>query len=204
MRAVESALAGTSTLGLRGNVRRAVMLAQDALIPVAALQAAFFFRFEGGVPPEYLPTMALGSLVLAAVRPVSSVAFGLDRWSFRMSGLFEAVRLAGATTLGSVAFIFLMSFPVGRGVPRSIVALEFFLTTSLMAAYRFAPRLAQGWMLERRRCRKNGGARRTLIVGAGNAGDLLLRDLVRSTGHDHSVVGFLDDDPAKVGTSIGG
>jgi FlaA1/EpsC-like NDP-sugar epimerase len=114
------------------------------------------------------------------------------------------VRLVGATTVGSVAFVFLMSFLVGSGVPRSIVALEFFLTTSLMAAYRFAPRLAQGWVLERRRGRTNGGARRTLIVGAGNAGDLLLRDLLRSTGHDHSVVGFLDDDPAKVGTSIGG
>jgi FlaA1/EpsC-like NDP-sugar epimerase len=204
MRAVESVLAGTSALGLGRNVRRLIILTQDALIPLAALHVAFFFRFEGGVPPEYLPTMALGSLVLAAIRPVSSAAFGLDRWSFRMSGLLEAVRLVTATSFGSVVFVLLMPFLVGRGVPRSIAVLEFFLTTSLMAAYRFGPRLARGWMLERSRCRKTGGARRTLIVGAGNAGDLLLRDLLRSAGHHHSVVGFVDDDPAKIGTWIGG
>ncbi len=204
MRAVESALPGTSILGLRRAIRRVLMLAQDSLIPVAALQTAFFFRFEGGVPAEYVPMMGVGALVLAATRPLASAAFGLDRWSFRMSGLLEAARLVAATTLGSAVFVLLAPALFGRGVPRSIAALEFFLTTSLMAAYRFGPRLAHGWMLERNRCRKRGGARRTLIVGAGNAGDLLLRDLLRSGGHDHSVVGFLDDDPAKIGTSIGG
>jgi FlaA1/EpsC-like NDP-sugar epimerase len=204
MRAVESALTGTSSFGLRRAVRRLMMLAHDTLIPVAALQAAFHFRFEGGVPADYVPTMVLGSLILVAVRPLVSVAFGLDRWSFRMSGLLEAVRLAAATTVGTLVFVLLMPLVAEPGLPRSIAALEFFLTTSLMAAYRFAPRVAQGWMLERRRLRKQGGARRTLIVGAGNAGDLLLRDLVRSTGHDHSVVGFVDDDAGKIGTSIGG
>jgi len=205
MRAVENALAGTvESFLLRCRVRRVVMLAQDALIPVAALHAAFLIRFEGGVPPEHLPTIGMASLVLAVVRPLSSAALGLDRWSFHMSGLLEAVRLAGATALGSMAFVALMPLLARGGVPRSVAALEFFLTTSLMAAYRFAPRLAQGWMLELRRSRRSGGAQRTLIVGAGNAGDLLLRDLLRSTNHGHSVVGFLDDDAAKIGTSIGG
>lgn len=180
------------------------MWAQDALLPVVALHAAFFFRFEGGVPGEYLPMLGLGSVVLAAVRPVSSAAFRLDRWSFPMSGLLEAVRLAAATAVGSGVFVSVMPLLVGRSVPRSIAALEFFLTTTLMAAFRFGPRLAGGWMREHRRARHNGGVRRTLIVGAGNAGDLLLRDLLRSPGHAHSVVGFVDDDPAKIGTLIGG
>jgi FlaA1/EpsC-like NDP-sugar epimerase len=106
--------------------------------------------------------------------------------------------------LGSALFVSLMPLLVGRTVPRSIVVLEYFLTTTLMAVSRFGPRLAQGWVLERRRGRKNGQVRRTVIVGAGNAGDLLLRDLLRSPGHDHSVVGLVDDDPAKIGTFIGG
>jgi FlaA1/EpsC-like NDP-sugar epimerase len=205
MRVVESALARTSThLVSWASVRRLMILAQDAVIPIATLYVAFFIRFEGGVPSQYGPSMALGAVVLAALRVGSSAAFGLDRWSFLMSGLPEAVRLAGATVLGSVVFALAMPFVVGHSIPRSVVALEFFLTTTLMAAYRYGPRLAEGWILERRRGRKDGGARLTLIAGAGNAGDLLLRDLLRSRGHDYSVVGFVDDDPAKVGTWIGG
>jgi FlaA1/EpsC-like NDP-sugar epimerase len=180
------------------------MWAQDAVVPVLALHAAFFFRFEGGVPAEYLSMLALGSLILAAIRPVSAAALRLDRWSFRMSGLLEAARIGLATAFGTGAFVAVMPLLVGRSVPRSIAALEFFLTATLMAAVRFGPRLARCWLLEHRRGRRSGGVQRTLIVGAGNAGDLLLRDLLRSAGHAHSVVGFLDDDPAKLGTVIGG
>jgi FlaA1/EpsC-like NDP-sugar epimerase len=205
MSAVEGALAGARIeFAWRSGIRRAAMLAQDALIAVAALHVAFAMRFEGGVPPEYAPVLALGSPVLAAARVAASVTFGLDRWSFRLSGLLEAVRLSAAALVGTAAFVTVMPFVAGRAVPRSIVALEFFLTASLMAAYRFAPRVARNWMLEHRRARSHGGTRRTLIVGAGNCGDLLLRDLVRSSGHDHSVVGLVDDDVAKLGTWLGG
>jgi FlaA1/EpsC-like NDP-sugar epimerase len=185
-------------------VRRVLLLGLDALISVVALQTAFFFRFEGGIPLAYLHTLGLGSLFLAAARPVSSAMFGVDQWSFRMSGLLEGVRLVAATTLGSAAFVLLIPFVAGLPVPRSVAALEFFFTTSVMASYRFGPRVALSWMLERQRRRKDGGARRTLIVGAGNTGDLLLRDLLRSPEHDHSVVGFVDDNPGKIGSSIGG
>jgi FlaA1/EpsC-like NDP-sugar epimerase len=205
MSAVEGALAGARLeLLLRSLVRRGAMLAQDALIPVAALHAAFAFRFDDGVPHEYAATLTLGALALAALRPVASAALGVDRWSFRLSGLNEAVRLVAAVAAGSVVFAAVMPLLVGRTVPRSVVALEFFLTASVMAACRFSPRIARGWMLERRRGRSRGGARRTLIVGAGSCGDLLLRDLLRSPDHHHSVVGFVDDDPAKRGTFVGG
>ncbi len=200
-----SALTGTTpNLGLRRGVLRLMMLSQDALIPVASLYSAFFLRFEGGVPAEYVHTMGIAALILMTIRPIAAALLGLDRWSFRMCGLLEAVRLGIATALGSALFLVVMPMVAGSPVPRSVAALEFFFTTSLMAAYRFSPRLALGWVLERRRSRKTGGSRRTLIVGAGNAGDLLLRDLLRSMDHSYSVVGFVDDDPAKIGTWIGG
>ncbi|MFO0582496.1 MAG: nucleoside-diphosphate sugar epimerase/dehydratase [Anaeromyxobacter sp.] len=59
-------------------------------------------------------------------------------------------------------------------------------------------------MAARAGARAHGGAQRTVIVGAGSAGDLLLRDLLRSPDHGYSVLGFVDDDPAKVGAWIGG
>jgi FlaA1/EpsC-like NDP-sugar epimerase len=120
-----------------------------------------------------------------------------------MSGLSEATRLTAITTLGT-AFIALAMFAVRRPLlPRSVMALEFFFSTMFMAAMRFAPRLATGWFAEQRRSRQDG-AFRTLIIGAGNAGDLLLRDLARSPEHNYHVVGFVDDDRRKHGLSVGG
>jgi FlaA1/EpsC-like NDP-sugar epimerase len=160
-------------------------------------------RFDRGIPPEYVRTWLLAVPVLVAARPIATALLGLDRWSFRMSGLFEGVRLALAGLVGSALFLAAMAALGDRPVPRSIVALEFFLATSLSTLYRFAPRAALDWLRERRRERR-AGLRRTIVVGAGGTGDLLVRDLQRSTDHPHLVVGFVDDDRAKHGTSIGG
>jgi FlaA1/EpsC-like NDP-sugar epimerase len=81
--------------------------------------------------------------------------------------------------------------------------MEFFLTTAAMGALRFSPRVATGWYVHRGRTRQEG-IRRTVIVGAGGAGDLLLRDLQRSRDHGYLVVGFVDDDVRKIGTLLGG
>src|SRR6185503_11561458 len=61
----------------------------------------------------------------------------------------------------------------------------------------------QTWLLAQSRSRSDARAR-TLIVGAGSAGDLLQRDLLRSDEHAYDVVGFVDDDPRKWGQWIGG
>jgi FlaA1/EpsC-like NDP-sugar epimerase len=188
---------------LRGTLRRLAVLAADALAAAAAVSAAFLLRFDGGVPPEYLRMWILAVPVLAAVRPLAAALLGLDRWSFRMSGLVEGVRLALAGIAGSALFLAAMAALADRAVPRSVVALEFFLATSLSAAFRFAPRVALDWLRARRRARR-AGLRRTIVVGAGGTGDLIVRDLQRSTDHPHVVVGFVDDDRAKLGTTIGG
>ena len=65
------------------------------------------------------------------------------------------------------------------GPPRLVIVIEFFLTTTFLGLFRFSPRLAYAWFLDRRRSRA-GATQRTIIVGAGSAGELLLRDLYRS------------------------
>ncbi len=81
--------------------------------------------------------------------------------------------------------------------------MEFFLTTLAMAVASFSPRLSWMYLADRTRARQDG-ALRTLIVGAGVAGELLLRDLQQSDEHSYYVVGFVDDDRAKQGVIVGG
>jgi FlaA1/EpsC-like NDP-sugar epimerase len=137
------------------------------------------------------------------------VFFGIHRWSFRLSGFHEAVRLIETSLCGSAAFVAVFYFlqraagDLSLGPPRSVVIIEFLLTTTFIGALRFSRRLAHMWLSESHR----GGASlrvRTLIVGAGNAGDLLLRDLQRTNQHPYRVLGFVDDQQLKWGTTIGG
>ena len=183
-------------------MRYSGILAVDAAFTAAALYLGYFARFEGRVPAAELLKIPGFLLILIPIRIAFSLAFGLHRWSFRMSGLHEGVRLVAAVLSGSACFVAIYYFHQRVGPPRSVILLEFFLTATAMAVMRFSPRLASGWFVAQRV--RQEGSLRTLIVGAGSAGDLLLRDLLRSREHNYQVVGFVDDNPRKRGMILGG
>src|SRR5512140_2043834 len=129
-------------------IRLSLLLVLDAVVATLALYLAFLLRFEGDIPKAYLAR--LGSLipVFALLRAGLTYAFGLHRWSFRMSGLSEGTRLVLAVSVGTVLVLALRGIFERVNVPRSVIAFEFFLSGTLMAAYRFAPRLLAGWYFE--------------------------------------------------------
>jgi FlaA1/EpsC-like NDP-sugar epimerase len=184
-------------------LRSLTMLLMDATLTLASLVGSVLLRFEGHPPQKWLAVLEQGVPLLVALRLVVLSGMGLHRWSFHGSGLYEAGRLALANAVASL--LFLVSL-VLLGLPRwpeTVVATEFFLTTALLTGFRFAPRLLWIWRLDRRRARDQG-KQRTLIVGAGNAGELLLHDLLHSSRGCHHVVGLVDDDPLKHGTQLSG
>ncbi len=189
---------------LRGPVvRYVILLLLDGAVAVGALWLALAIRFEGNIRPQYLLLLPTFLLLLVASRLLSNLLFQLHRWSFRFSGLPDAMRVVLAGLLGTGLFVSALFLGRVEGPPRSVVVLEFFLSTAGMGMLRFTPRLAWLYMADRTRARRNG-VTRTLILGAGAAGELLLRDLQRSEDHSYYVVGFVDDDPNKVGTILGG
>jgi len=183
-------------------VRYGVILTLDAVFTAMGLYLAMVLRF-GAIPADQLRALPRVVPLLVVIRLTLTLFSRLHHWSFRMSGLNEAVRVVGTTVVGSAAFVATSYFMRQFNVPRTVIALEFFLTTTMMALLRFSPRLLMGWYRDQQRSRLEG-AQRTVIVGAGDAGDLLLRDLVRASDNTYHVIGFLDDDPAKIGTSLGG
>jgi FlaA1/EpsC-like NDP-sugar epimerase len=189
---------------LLGSHRRFVLLLLDALFAGTALYFAYLLRFEGRIPADYGAQLVQFLPLLILIRLTACWAFGVHHWSFRLAGLSEGVRLVLAGLAGSAGFVAIPYLLGIIGPPRSVVALEFFLNTSLGALLRFSFRLTQPLVLDRRRLRMHDGLLRTLIVGAGSAGDLLLRDLKRSSSHAYEVVGFVDDNRAKWRAHVGG
>ncbi|MBZ5639472.1 MAG: polysaccharide biosynthesis protein [Acidobacteriia bacterium] len=180
-----------------------ILLSLDGGIAAASFWTAMMLRFDGRVTTPYAEELPGLILVLAGCRMLANLGFRLHRWSFRFSSLTDGARIGGAGLSGSCLFIAVLYLLEVHGTPRSVVVLELLLSTALMGALRFSPRLAGLYASDLARSFRKGTVR-TLIVGAGSAGEMLLRDVQRSGGHDYQVVGFVDDDPGKWGMIVGG
>ncbi len=183
--------------------RIALLLSFDGAAAALCLWFALLLRFEGHIHEGFAGHLPAYLVLLVVARVASNLLLKLHRWSFRFSGLTDGMRIGIAGLLGTGTFLagaFLFQVPMP---PRSVVVLEFFLTTTAMAVARFSPRLGWMYLADRTRTRRNG-THRTIIVGAGAGGEMLLRDLQRSSEHRYKIVAFVDDDRSKLGMIVGG
>lgn len=206
--------ASGSTGSRRWTPRRWLIFLVDGVLCWLALWAAVHLRFldsptaEGSdVLASYFADsrfLALGTVLMLS-RWMANFHFNLHRWSFKFSGLRDGARVAAAVVAGSGLFVLAAFFGLrsfGFDVPaRGIVVIELMLSLALLASYRFLPRLL--WMYRADLFGRREGAR-TLIVGAGDAGELLLRKLQREPELKIHAVGFVDDDRTKRGHIVGG
>ncbi len=181
-------------------VRSALVVSFDAAAAFVATEAAWAIRFEGGLPPAAERPRRWTLVIVVCVRVLVLVGSRLHRWSFAMPGMPEAVRVLAAQVLGSVTFV-LIATGFDLGVPRSIYPLELLISTAIIGGLRYAPRILTEWHDDRIRAQRRTGLR-TIIVGAGRAAELLTRDVQRNPLSPYVLVGFVDDDRARRGTSL--
>ena len=170
--------------------------AWTALTPIA-----FALRLEGDVLryPELLLALTVGGAVLKAV---VVAAFGLPRRAWRWTGLPDLLTVV--TAIAVVTVVLFIAVIVTYGIlpgPRSVPLIEAALAVGTLGGLRLAVRLwheAQG----RRRAGEDG--RRVLVVGAGNAGAMVVREMLRHPEGRMVPVGFLDDDAAKQKQRVAG
>lgn len=170
-----------------------------AMIPVAWM-GAYWLRFNlGSIPDAYLSAAFLSLLVVVVVQGLSFRYFGLYRGVWRFASIPDLIRIGKAVLIG-VAFSAIIIFLMTRmeGVPRSVFPLYGLLLAALLGGSRLLVR----WSKDHHIYRKDG--RRVLIVGAGKAGEMLVRDLLRSRDELYELVGFVDDDIIKHGREIHG
>ena len=185
---------------LRRVSRWVILLALDAGASAGALQLALWLRFDGHVPTPWREATASAMALVAALHLGFNLGARLHRWSFRLAGLPDGIRLAAAALAGSATFTAICRTALGTGMPRTVYVLEFFLSTSAFGAVRFGPRAALRWA---RRLR-NREAARALIVGDGSEAALLARDLEHGQASGPQLVGFVSASAGAVGGRIDG
>jgi len=176
----------------------------DILLIILSVWLAFLLRFEGKIPVDYIQNIqGLTALALFFSIPIFYF-FKLYSFSWTYISLQELTSLFSGTLLSfllsSVAFLIFRDSSRFSNFPRSTLFISYFLIFLLCGAIRFSKRIYiqtfQGGSREEKE--------RTLIVGAGDAGEQVLRSILISKDSPYLPVGFVDDSPAKQGEIIHG
>jgi FlaA1/EpsC-like NDP-sugar epimerase len=182
---------------MRGTIKFLI----DLLLWTLAVPLAFFFRLED-LLPQYWDSLWIYTLLGVPIEALIIALFGLHRQAWNRVGVRDLVRLALGVGLGggillSLTLILNNLLPVPRSVPLIASALAFLA----MGGVRLGVRLY--W--EGKKGRRAGKAKkRVLIVGAGEAGTMVVREMLRHPEAGFDPVGFLDDDPNKQGQTMAG
>lgn len=181
------------------NVRNRYILLGDLFLIVAAAMGSYALRLElGPAFLTYLPTVYWLIGVSLIVKPLFFAYFGLYRRMWTYASVREMTLIVLAVTTASlvvsIVMISLHSLGLFRGLSRSALAIDWLLTIILCGGLRFAMRaLAENASLNSARLK----TRRALIVGAGDAGALVVRELQKNAQVNLSAVGFVDDNLTK-------
>jgi FlaA1/EpsC-like NDP-sugar epimerase len=172
----------------------------DAVVVSLAAFVAFFLRFDGVIPPEYLNLYLASAIPLTIINIAFFYLFGLYNhiWTYAsvdaLLSVTFAVSLGGAASLVYLLVTGLMRFPY------SVTALYLMLALLMIGGSRFIWRIAREKLLKK----GNGGGKRILIYGAGDAGEAILREILNNKDSGYHAVGFIDDDPSKKNMTIHG
>jgi FlaA1/EpsC-like NDP-sugar epimerase len=175
-----------------------LMLLLDASLVSLSLMAILLIR-DGGPPNPATWRQALSFLPVAiGVFLLVGWAFGVYRHVWRYASVYEARRLIEAGAV-SMAVLCVVTLATHRQFgPRTMIA-SAALATLLMGAVRFQSRL-----FSRRRVEENQGGLRVVVVGAGQTGAALARQMLASPGNGLVPVCFVDDDPRRQGKQVVG
>jgi len=169
------------------------------LVPVAA-SIAYWLRFNfEAVPHSYLSGLIF---FIGVSLPVQAVVFwfcGMYRGMWRFASIPDLLRILKAVLVGALIITAILAITNRlNGIPRSVL----FLYPILLVAGLSLARLLYRWQKDQSFLLRDEKGKRVVIIGAGKAGELLLRDLHNQA--EYQVVGFLDDDLAKQGRDIHG
>lgn len=171
----------------------------DGVLLAAAFYLAFLFRFDLHIPETSFPTVhkVLPIAVLFTLATINFMRLNQGRW--RYSSLQDLLNLILAITTGWIALVMFLYFINLFMVPRSVLAMYWMMGILLLGAARFFPRLVL-----KIRARILPNKRRVLIIGAGSAGEMIIRQMKQDPDLGYFPVALVDDATKKLNTKIHG
>ncbi len=186
------------------NRHRIRQLLADAVFVALAWYLAFQLRFDFDVaPPPYERLLRNAFLLVLVIKLVAFVAFGFyDRWWRYVSTRDMWVTARGVTVASLVIFlvVYLWNPEPGFRLPAGVALIDWLLTLAFIAGSRLLART----IIERPASGLVARGKEVIVIGAGDAGQLIVREMQRSRTLDYTPIGLVDDDPRKRGMRLHG
>lgn len=186
---------------MRSYLLPGLLLIVDVITIIGVALISLLIRFDGYIAPHYMQQMvdALPIMVISYIVMLLSMHLYTRIW--RYAGMREMVAVLIATTLGAGLFYTGM-YVFDKSLPRSIYLISWILSTGVIGI---------GRMVLHYIAMRYGGKQstdadmvNTLIIGAGDAGATIAREIERYHKRSRKVIGFIDDDEAKFNRLMGG
>jgi FlaA1/EpsC-like NDP-sugar epimerase len=178
-------------------------LVVDAVIVATSWWLAFSLRFDGKWPIFYVTLFRRTVLIVVAIKLIVFIASGFyNRWWRYVSVRDMWVAFRGVVIASIVVdLVVFFASPVHHlRLPRSIAAIDFLITLLLIAGSRLLART----VIERPSGSVVARGKEVIVIGAGDAGRLIVQEMQRSRLLNYTPIGFIDDDPRKQHTRIMG
>lgn len=181
------------------NSRRMAIFGADGLAVVVAYYVAFWLRFDGDIPSDAMSAFWNTLPLVFLIRLASFTYFQLYSGVWRYASINDLMSILKAVSVGTTLLVLPFFFFGVPGYPRSVLIIDWFLMVSFLGGSRFALRAireATPRFLRR--------GRRILIIGAGDAGEMLVREFGKDPSGPMVPVAFIDSDGKKHGARLHG
>jgi len=184
------------------NIRNRYILIGDIVLILISVFGSYVLRLEmGPALTFYLPSAYWMLGISLLIKPVVYSSFGLYRRLWVYASIQELKQIVVAVTSASlmVAILTIAFFSFGffTGFPRSVLIIDWLLSIFLVGGLRFAMRVVAENLSVASITPKIAQTRRALIIGAGDAGAIVVREMQKNPQINLLPVGFLDDNPSK-------
>ena len=187
--------------------RKYLVFIYDTFAIILSICFAYLLRYDFVFSYNSLFLLASYLLWVFPIKIIIFFGFGLYKGMYRYTSIWDLYNVAKATLLSFliVNSVFI-AVPLSRLLPPSVLLLDFIFTFGLIALVRIAIRLyfSRSIISTPKRINNNPNEIKLLLIGAGDTGEKILRDILGNANDKYSVVGFLDDNIEKIGSSIHG
>jgi FlaA1/EpsC-like NDP-sugar epimerase len=194
-----------------------IILGFDILLLAASLYGSYLVRFEFAIPPLFFERLLKILPGVILIKLAAFYFFDLYRGMWRFTSIADLLNIIKASTASTLVIIsFVLLHSRFEGYSRSVFLIDWCFTILFASGFRLGVRFYfesleenQSWVKAFRSFfaplkKKVPGQKNLLIIGAGNCGEKIYREIRDNAKLTYNVVGFLDDDPVKVGKKMHG
>jgi len=189
---------GLNLLKNKITLRQVPVFIIDVCMAAFSFYFAILLRYDFNIDPFDKANLPKGLLIVLIARGAMFYIFGLYRGIGKYAGIGEFLLIIRAVIVGSIFYIFLLWVFVLR-FPRVALIIDPLMLVILLGGIHFSQRILQDIFRKR-----PPTSARVLIYGAGDAGDMVAREIRKNKRLPYLVCGFIDDDPNKLNRRMSG